>query len=460
MQQDSRARLKQWLESGDARLQPLSFPQRELWENSPVPVGSAANHICCLIEIKGALTEKESEAALQRVVDRQEALRISFLPGKERPLQLVRAKGEAHLRYRELSPAEARKEGLEEVLKETYGQPFDLVQGPLHRVDMLRRAANDHVLAFAIHHAIADGWSLGVFVQDLCTAYVMGLTGIRKAAAVGLMGLPSALPPVPQTYADWAAAERAIWNPSELARRADYWKSKLAGGCHIWPASDAAQRAAEPLQRWVSSVPPELTTAVRELARRSGATLFSTLLAAFQVTLSKWTGQDDVLVGTPVANRNKASARQTMGYFAGVVPLRAHVDRAQIFSGHLKSAHETAVDGFANAMPFAEIASVLGEPRAPGLHSIFDVRFALQNHPTPDVVLPRISTKLRMRSTGTARFDFGCEITEIDSEMEVVWLFKASIVPRTSIAEIHGLFLTVLTRSCREPESRISAVTA
>ena len=422
-----------------------------------MPVGSAANHICCFIEIKGALTEKESEAAIQRVVDRQEALRISFLPGKERPLQLVRATGTANLRYRELSQAECKPEALEEVLKETYRQPFDLVQGPIYRVDMLRRAANDHILAFSIHHAIADGWSLGVFVQDLCTAYVMGLSGLKRAVAKGL-GVAGTLDPVPQTYTEWAAAERATWQAAELSPRAEYWKAKLAGSRQIWPAADALQRAAESLQRWVSAVPPDLTSAVRELARRSGATLFSTLLAAFQVTLSKWTSQDDILVGTPVANRNKVSARQTMGYFAGVVPLRSQVDGDNTFSEHLSATHETAVDGFANAIPFAEIAAALGEPRSSGLHSIFDVRFALQNHPTPDVVLPRISTRLRMRSTGTARFDLGCEITEIGDELEVVWLFKPNIFSLTSIAEINSLFLSVLTKSCRNPVARISAL--
>lgn len=456
--QDSRARLKQWLESGEARLQPLSLPQRELWENSPVPVGSPANHICCFIEIKGATTDTECEAALQRVVDRQEALRISFLPGKERPLQLVRATGTAHLQYRELSDAEKHPEALEDVLKETYRKPFDLVQGPLHRVDMLRRGANDHILAFSIHHSVADGWSLGVFVQDLCTAWVMGLSGLRKAVAVGVMGVPSSLPPVPQTYVEWAAAERGAWQPADLAKPIDYWKANLAGSRQLWPAGDAAERAALPLIRWASSITPRLTKAVKELTRKSGSTLYSTLLAVFQLTLSKWVEQDDIVVGSPVANRNKAACRQTMGYFAGVVPMRGQVDRAKTFTEHLSGVHETAVDGFANAIPFAELAAALGEPKAKGLHSIFDVRFALQNHPTPDVVLPRISTKLRMRSTGTARFDLACEITETGDEMEVVWLYKQTIFSETSIAEIHSLFIAMLTKCCQSSGSRISAL--
>jgi non-ribosomal peptide synthetase component F len=202
-----------------------------------------------------------------------------------------------------------------------------------------------------------------------------------------------------------------------------------------------------------------LTRAVRELAVRSSTTLFSALLAAFQLTLSKWTGKDDILVGTPVANRNKESTRQTMGYFAGVVPLRGQIDPAQTFSDQLRAVHEKAVDSFASAMPFAELAGVLGEPRTPGEHSVFDVRFALQNHPVPDVVLPRISTKSHMRSTGTPRFDLGCEITEIGSELELVWLFQRDMFAVSSIAELNSMLLAVLTNVCRSPESRASALT-
>src|SRR5688572_11018558 len=217
--EDKRALLKQRLESGEIRVQPLSFPQRELWEASPVAVADPANHICAFVEIKGRITFKEAEMAIQRVVDRQEAMRISFLPEKDRPgfhRQIIRARGSALLGYRELSSVEARSEPLEELMHETFRLPFDLVQGPLYRVEMLRRAANDHVLVFSIHHAIADGWSLGVFVQDLCTAYVMGLSTLRKAVAVHVMSLSNTLPPVRQTYSEWAAAERAFWQPAEL----------------------------------------------------------------------------------------------------------------------------------------------------------------------------------------------------------------------------------------------------
>lgn len=443
MSQDPRALFKSWLESGEARLQPITLPQRELWENSPVPVADPANHICGVIEIKGPITPEQCEAALQRVVDRQEALRITFLPGKERPLQMIRATGTAVLGVSELMPGE----DLEEKMHEIYQQPFDLLQGPLYRLQMIRRGHNDHALAFSFHHAIGDGWSLGIFVQDLCTAFIMDLTGLRKAVAVGMMGLKNTMPPVALTYAEWAAAERAYWQPADIAKRVNFWKSHLAGSSRLWSGPPALV----PLERWATALPSDLVRSLRALAVSHSTTLFSTLLAAFQITLSKWTGKTDILVGTPVANRNKETVRETMGYFAGVVPLRGHVDPEQTFSQHLRAVAESALDCFANAMPYAEIATAIGENRATGEHSIFDVRFALQNHPVPDVVLPKISTKLRMRSTGTARFELACELTEVGSELEVVWLFKPNRFHLLNIAELNELFLAVLTGACESP---------
>lgn len=458
-EQDSRSRLKQWLESGEARLHPLSFPQRELWETSPVPVDSPANHICAFIEIKGAITFEEMQAALQLVVNRHESMRVSFLPGRDRPLQMTRATGSTLLSYRELTSNEAQPEALEELMQETFRKPFDFLQGPLHRIEVLKRDAKDHILAFSIHHAIADGWSLGVFVQDLSTAYVMGLKGLRKAVATGLVGLKSSLPPVPQTYNEWAAAERAFWQPGELERRAAFWKSQLDGSRQIWSQREDVVRNTGSLNRWASALPAKLTRAVRELAVKSGTTLYSTLLSVFQATLWKWTGQDDIVVGTPVANRNKEPVRQTMGYFSGVVPLRGRIDPARAFSDHLKAMHATAVDCFAHAMPFAELAQMLGASHKPGAHTIFDVRFALQNHPVPDVVLPRISTKLRMRSTGTARFDLACEITEVGSELEVVWLYRKDMFSKADLIELDSLFQFVVSSVCRSPDGQIIAAT-
>lgn len=444
---DKRTALKEWLASGKVALQPLTLPQRELWEASPVPVADVANHICCLIHIRGVLTAEACEAAVQRVVERQDVLRLSFLPGKERPVQMIRRTAEANLQYRALPNGLADDEAVEEAAREIFSKPFDLLRGPLYRAEVLRLSSDRHVIVLAIHHAIADGWTLGVFTEDLCSAYVLGI--IRPH---------DRLPELPQTYTAWGAAERDFWQPKEIERRTPFWKSYLAGTPRLWSSFEGPLTAAGPAERLVLHFPLAAADAAKELARKTGATLFSTLLAAFQIALSQWTGERDVLVGTPTANRTKQSVRETMGYFAGIVPIRGQVDLDRTFDENLRNVHQNATECFANAMPFAELAGALGEKPALGHNPIYEVRFALQNHPVPDVALHGLSASLSMRSTGTARFHLGCEVTVVEKGLEVVWLFRPKLFALAEIQNLANLFQAALAAACHSPDSRISTL--
>jgi hypothetical protein len=441
MAADQRARLRQWLDSGEAQLHLLTFPQRELWESSPVPVEDSANHICCLIDVQGLLTERECRAAIQLVVDRQEVLRLSILPGRERPLQMIRKSCGINFDVREV--ADARPEAIEESAAEIFRTPFDLVQGPLYRVVDLRRAANDHVLVFAIHHAIADGWSLGTFVEELFAAYLQAITGLTEP-----------LPPVTQTYWAWGATERAFWKAEMLEQRIEFWKTKLGGSPRMWncPITPGAP------ERWLSTIPAALTNETRDLARATSITFFSALFGAFQIAFSQWSGFNHLVVGTPVANRTKQGAQETMGYYAGIIPLRGQIDRSRVVSDHLRAGHQLTIDSFSNAVPFVELVHALGEQSTPGYNPLFEVRFALQNHPMPEVSLPNLSARLSMRSTGTARFQLGCEITEEREGLEVAWLFRENLFSRRDIESLDGIFQRVLAGICRSPENRISEV--
>ncbi len=446
MSDAKQSRLKQWIESGEAQLHPLTFSQRELWETSPAPVSDISNHICCVLELRGQISEEESLATVQHVVNRQEVLRLSILPGKNGPLQLIRKHQEPAMTFRDV-PARLASEGMEELALETFSKPFDLVQGPLYRIDVWRRAPDDQALVFAIHHAIADGWTLGVFVQDLCAAYLQQ----RMAGS-------EPLPPVGTTFSAWGAAEKAFWTPAQIEPRVAFWKSRLSGSQRLWSIPDEPDVAFRP-RRFVTELAADATASVKDVARRNGATLFSTLLSAFQVTLSRWTGADDIVVGTPFANRTRKDVHETMGYFSGIVPLRGQVERDRPFEEHLRLVHESTVDSFANAMPFAELVKALGETPSPKHNPVFQVRFALQNHPVPDVELRDFSIKLRMRSTGTPRFDLGCEITEQGDTLEVVWLFRENLFSQAEIEELGRLFRTVLESVCRLPERRTAALT-
>jgi hypothetical protein len=395
--------------------------------------------------VRGKMAAEDGAGALQLVVNRQEALRVSFLPGKEQPVQLIRNEAAANLRFQELPPDRCSSDDVEEVAQQIFAEPFDLLQGPLYRVVLLRISPEDHVLVLTVHHSIADGWTLGLFVQELCLAYMQRVRGILDP-----------LPAVPLSYSAWGAAERAFWQPSELEPRLTYWKSHLAGHARLWNAFEGPDTATGISVRLVSHVGAEQTAAVRELARNSGATLFSTLLTVFQLAFSRWTGADDVLVGTPVANRTKQPSREAMGYFAGIVPIRVQVNSDRPFSASLKATHETTMNCFANAMPFAELARGLGEKSAPGHNPIFEVRFALQNHPIPDIALPGLSAKLRMRSTGTARCHLACEITEDGDRLEVVWLFRSQIFTQAEVENLGRLFEDGLSAACEPAESSLA----
>lgn len=413
-----------------------------------MPPADPTNNVCAMINVRGLLTPKGSEAAMQKVVDRQEVFRLSFLPGKVQAMQLIRRTGQPTLVFQELSSSQQSPEAIEELSREIFTRPFDLMRGPLYRAEVFRRSADDHILVFAIHHSIADGWTLGVFVQDLFAAYLQGVRGSHGP-----------LPPVPLSYTDWGVAERTFWQPTELETRASWWRKRLADRTRLWDAA-TGQETSKGCEsaRLVLMVPEPLGRALRDLARRHGATLFSTLLTAFQIAMSRWTGVNDIVVGTPVANRGKQAVRETMGYCSGIVPLRGQIDPAISFADQLRTTHSASVESFANAMPFAELVAALGEVVESGRNPIFEVRFALQNHPIPDVAVPGLSLQLRMRSSGTARFALGCEITEQGDALEVAWLYQRHRFAADDVERLSGIYLAVLSRACNSPEMLTSAL--
>lgn len=441
MEADARAKLKEWIATGKARLEPLSFPQRELWEASAIPPGDPSNNICSFLDIRGPLTREMCTEALGHVIARQEVLRTSFVPGKERALQVVRASAEPVLSFRELAPSAATEDRILDEMQDCFARPIDLLRGPLYRIEMLKRGPDHHALALAIHHSIADGWTVSSFVHDFTTgcliAWQKAGNDISRIKALRLD-----FEPLETTYAQWSAAERAAWTPSELRRSADYWRHRLEGSVPLF--SDRMPLQSQPLERWTTDIPGALADPMRELAKKNGTTLFVVLLAAFRAALWRWKGRDDVVVGTPVAGRAKSSVRDTMGYFSGTVPLRGRIDPQRPFGEAVSALHRESVDDFAHAMPFAELAAAVASGGARGVHPVFDVRFAVQNHPFPGIDIPGISSRLQLVSSGTARFDIACEITEDGRRLELIWLHRTDAVDRPGVSEFDRIFRGVI----------------
>lgn len=446
MSEDKRSRLKQWLSSGEATLHPATIPQRELWEVSPVPPGHPCNNICTVTTVKGQVSRGLCEKAIALVVEKQEALRLSILPGKDGPVQLVKRKIDPVLQFHTME-AGLGPHALDERIDGLTQKPFDLVKGPLYRVEIIRQGEETYTLVLVIHHAIADGWTLGVFMTDLFTAY-----------ASQVLGVSGPLEPVPQTYTEWGAADRKLWHPREIRARQPFWLKQMAGAERLFDAPEIVDADAGRRCRWVSEMPGEMIESLRELSSRLGSTLFSTMLAAFQVLMARASGKNDILVGSPVAQRNKKSSWETMGSYAGIVPLRSQIDRNLSFADQVSATHQMSLDCFANAMPFTELVKCLNEPVLPGRNPVFDVRFALQNHPVPDVSMPGMEVDYRTRSTGTARFDLACELTEVGSFMEAVWLYRDDMFSESEIANLHDQYMLTLTIICDEPEKSVGTL--
>ncbi len=444
MADDARARLKEWLATGQAKLVPLTFPQRELWETAPVPPADPSNNICALLEIRGPLTFDMCREALAMVIARQEALRTTILPGKERPVQLVRNTADAVVAKLELPESISGEEAVAAALEPHFKAPFDLVAGPLHRMVMVPRGPDHCFIGLVTHHAISDGWALTTFVEDFMTGCISVWRRSGKDMT-RVQGLSDTLVPPPMTYSQWGAGERARWTPAELERAAARWRTRLAGAGLFFEASHPV--AAEPLQKWITHIPATMAEGVRKLARKAGATSFTTLSAAFRIALQRWRGKADVVLGTPVAGRSKAAVRETMGYFSENVPLRCPIDPAASLAETVRKVHEEAVEDFAQAMPFAELVRAVGDGAARGRHTIYDIRFAVQNHPFPDIVVPGVSSTFRNLSSGTSRFDLACEITGDSGQMEVVWLRRDSVVGKPDVHELDTLLREVLAEA-------------
>ncbi|MBE2181580.1 MAG: condensation domain protein [Chthoniobacterales bacterium] len=443
--ESQRARLQELVASGQVRLQPLSFIQRELWETSPVAPEDPSNHIRSFIDLKGPLTHELCMQAMRLVVARQEVMRTSILPGKERPVQMIRARSEPVVDYRAPDRTGIGDEEIIAMMEEGFRRPFDLVRGPLYRLQMVRRGPDHHALGLTIHHAIADGWTVTSFVEDLYTAC---LSVFRESGRdmTKLHGKRDLLPPLAVTYSEWAASERARWRPAETLRHADYWVKRLEG---VRPLFGGAPAGPERLEQWVTDLPAELADAVRATARRCGVTLFGALLAAFRLALLQWRNADDVVVGTPVAGRAKSALKETMGSFSGIVPLRAKVGTHRPFEETVRITHEQAVEDFTHAMPFVELAAAV-ERRVPRVrHAVFDVRFAVQNHPFPGIEIAGMAPRLRNLSSGTSRFDIACELTEDGRKMELIWLHRPSAAACSEIEDLDRLFRSVLEAGCR-----------
>ncbi|HZI13110.1 MAG TPA: condensation domain-containing protein, partial [Myxococcus sp.] len=379
---------------------PLSLAQQRLWFLEQLEPGSALYHIPAAIRLEGELDAQALERALQELVRRHEALRTVIDAGGAEPVQRALPFEPRPLARVDLeAEAEARREAeLLRQAREEARRPFALAHSPLARFTLYRLDARTHVLLTVVHHLVADGASLGVLMRELAALYA----SLRE-------GRTLALPVLPFRYADHARWQREQLGGASLESSLAWWRRRLEGAPRAlslpttWPRPSVQDSRGATLS---VRLPEELSRDLKALARREGVTPFMVLLAAFQAVLSRWAGQDDVSVGTPVAGRDRAGWQGLVGLFINTVVLRTTLSGDPDFRALLGRVRESVLGAFEHqAVPFEKLVETLRPERDLGRSPLFQVMFTLQQDALAEPRMPGLSLRTLDVDTGTAKYE-------------------------------------------------------
>jgi len=432
---------------------PLSFAQQRLWFLDQLGPDSPLYNIPDAVRLTGRLSVPALEQSLNEMIRRHETLRTTFATVDGRPVQVIAPFSTMALPSVDLwdlpkaeQEAEAWRLATEEALRS-----FDLARGPLLRTTVLRLDEEEHVLLVTMHHIISDGWSMGILTREAVALY--------EAFA---NGKPSPLSELPIQYADFAAWQREWLRGEVLDAQLAYWKQQLDGAPAVLELS--TDRLRPPVQTYRGAtqtfiLPEGLTAALQALSREEGSTLFMTLLAAFNALMYRYTGQEDILVGSPIANRNWSEIEGLIGFFVNTLVLRTNLSGNPTFRELLRRVWEMTLGAYAHQdLPFEMLVEKLQPERDLSHTPLFQVVFTLQNAPMP----PREQAGLTFRplevDSRTAKFDLTLFMVETKQGLSGAIEYNTDLFDAATIARLVGHFRVLLRSIVADPDLRVKDV--
>ncbi len=422
---------------------PLSPAQQRLWFLDQLSPGDPFYTIAAATRLSGRLDAAALAGAFNTILARHEALR-TFFPSEDGPQGARPAPAAVPALALELPlvdlselPEREREARSEELIRAEAARPFDLARGPLIRAGLLRLAPQEHILAVTIHHIIADGWSTGILMRELGALYTAAVSG-----------RPAPLAPLPIQYADYAH-----WQTQRLASglegQLDYWRGRLAELPTLNLPTDRPRSAAQGITfRGASrhfALPPALAADLKVLSQREGVTLFMTLLAAFDLLLAGYSGQEDFAVGTPIAGRRRDELEGLIGFFNSMLVLRADLGGAPTFRELLARTRETALAAYANQdVPFERLVEEVQTRRDMSRTPLFQVMFALQNVPLPTLELPGLTLRPLDSHDQAAKFDLSLALKDLPEGITGVLRYSADLFDEASAARLLDRFTALL----------------
>ena len=430
---------------------PLSFSQQRLWFLEQLQPGTPAYNIAIALRLSGTLDVNALRKSLEEIVRRHEVLRTTFALSNDQPFQVIGTAISIDLPTLDLGsiPEEKREEEARVKAEEQTQLPFDLQHGPLIRASLLRLDTEDHILLLTMHHIVSDGWSMGIFSRDLATGY-------RAFSA----GEPLTLPHLPIQYADFSAWQRSWLQGEALEKRVGYWISKLTGAPQLLELpTDRPRPSVESFRGATHSkmLPLEVLQHLRALTRREGVTLFMTLLAAFDVLLCRHSGQEDIVVGSPIANRNRSELEDLIGFFANTLVLRTDLSGNPNFRELLARVRETALDAYAHQdLPFEKLVEHLPVERSLSHNPVFQVMFALQNAPSEKMRLPGLNLSTFPVANVRSMFDLTLFMWESPNGLALRLQYNTDLFDAATIERMAERFQVLLEGIVADPGRPIS----
>ncbi len=430
---------------------PLSFAQQRLWFLDQLGLGREAYNVPVAVRLTGHLEPAALEFALREIVGRHESLRTSFAAASTGPVQVFAERVACPVPLIDLCGLgeEASEAEVVRLAAEEARTPFELSESPLMRARLVRLWEREHVLLVTLHHIVSNGWSLGVLTRELTALYEAYVSGV-----------PAPLPPLPLQYADYAAWQRHRLSGARFDEQLEYWSRQLGGELPLlglpadFPRPPVLTGRGETLP---FHLPERLCTRLRELSRREGVTLYMTLLAAFQTLLHRYTGQEDILVGTPVANRARPEAEGLIGCFVNTIVLRGDLSGDPTFRELLARARAVTLEAHANQeVPFEMLVERLRPERDLSHAPFFEVMFVLQNAPPPVLGLPGVEARRLHVDNGTAKFDLTLALFEGEVGLEGALEFSTELFRRATAERMIAHFTELLEGAAADQELRAS----
>ncbi|WP_440481977.1 amino acid adenylation domain-containing protein [Serratia marcescens] len=415
---------------------PLSFAQQRLWFLTQLEGMSETYHIPLALRLHGRLDRQALQHSLDALYARHESLRSRFITREDRPqVQILPANG-LPLAFHDLRRHPAQADTL---CRQAATQPFDLTQGPLVRAALIRLADEEHLFLLTCHHIVSDGWSTGILLRELGALY----GALRRGDA-------DPLPPLTLQYPDYAAWQRRYLTPERLAAQAQYWRETLIGAPALLTLP--TDRPRPTVQSFSGGEVPiaidaELTQALRQFSRQHGGTLFMTVLAAWSLVLARMAGQQELVIGTPEANRGRLETESLVGFFVSTLALRIDLsDDPDLPTLIARIRHAVLAARENRDLPFEQVVELVNPPRHLGYTPLFQVMLAWQDGSVRDISLPGLQAESAELGYQIAKYDLTLDLAERDEQISGTLNFATALFDRTT-AERYGVYLVQVLRA-------------